>query len=102
MNYRAICHIQLVHCDRIIISTMNESMCLLFVNHCNSCFFYIVVMVKITTYEPGETNSEGIIIVNEGLSVEVCVGVSGGTVVEREVVVHVATSDLDDEKAASK
>ncbi len=33
-------------------------------------------------------------VVDEGQSVEVCVGVSGGTIVEREVVVHIATSDL--------
>ncbi len=57
-------------------------------------------MVEITT--SGEINSEGVILVDEGQSVEVCVGVSGGTIVERDVVVHVATSDLDDEKPASK
>ncbi len=39
----------------------------------------------------------------EGQSVEVCVSVSGATISEREVVVHVATSELqDDPKAASK
>ncbi len=59
------------------------------------------MIVEITT--SGETNSEGLIIVTEGESVEVCVGVSGATIVDREVVVRVATSDLQDyPKAASK
>ncbi len=53
-------------------------------------------MVEITT-------SEGVILVTEGLSVELCVSVSGATISEREVVVQVATSELpDDPKAASK
>ena len=57
-------------------------------------------MVEITT--SGVTNSEGAIAVTEGQSVEVCVSVSGATIIEREVVVHVATSELqDDEKPAS-
>ncbi len=64
------------------------------------CLPYIEVMVEITT--SGEINSDGNIHVDEGLSVEVCVGVSGGTISDREVVVRVATSDLDDVKAASK
>ena len=58
-------------------------------------------MVEITT--SGVTNSEGVILVAEGQSVEVCVSVSGATISEREVVVQVATSELqDDPKAASK
>ncbi len=49
------------------------------------------------------TNIEGVILVTEGEFVEVCVGVSGATIVDREVVVRVATSDLQDNpKAASK
>ncbi len=58
-------------------------------------------MVKFTT-SAGE-NIEGVILVAEGQSVEVCVSVSGATISEREVVVQVATSELqDDPKAASK
>ena len=57
--------------------------------------------VEITT--SGVTISDSEILVDEGLSVEVCVSVSGATISEREVVVHVATSDLQiDEKPASK
>ncbi len=59
-------------------------------------------MVDIATFEPEKTNTEGIIVVDEGQSVELCVSVSGATISEREVVVHVATSELDDIKAASK
>ncbi len=56
-------------------------------------------MVKFTT----GANIEGIIVVDEGQSVEVCVAISGATISEREVVVQVATSELqDDPKAASK
>ena len=59
------------------------------------------VMVEIRT--SGVTNSDGDILLDEGQSVEVCVSVSGATISEREVVVHVATSELpDDEKPASK
>ncbi len=58
------------------------------------------VMVDFTS--SAGTIIEAVILVDEGQSVEVCVGVSGGTIVDREVVVHVATSDLDDEKPASK
>ncbi|XP_064407145.1 uncharacterized protein LOC135351979 isoform X2 [Halichondria panicea] len=59
-----------------------------------------VVMVKFTT-SAGE-NIEGVILVAEGQSVEVCVSVSGATISEREVVVQVATSELqDDPKAAT-
>ncbi len=61
---------------------------------------FIEVMAEITT--SGVTNSEGDILVTEGQSVEVCVAISGATISEREVVVHVATSKLDDIKAASK
>ncbi len=62
---------------------------------------FIEVMVEITT--SGVTNSDGDVLVDEGQSVEVCVSVSSATISEREVVVHVATSDLqDDEKPASK
>ncbi len=51
-------------------------------------------MVEITT---------GAMIVDEGQSVEVCAEISSGTISETQVVVHVATSDLqDDEKPASK
>ena len=51
-------------------------------------------MVEITT---------GAMIVDEGQSVEVCAEISGATISETHVVVHVATSDLqDDEKPASK
>ena len=58
-------------------------------------------MVEITT--SGVTNSYSGIRVDEGQSVEVCVSVSGATISEREVVVHVATSHLqNDEKPASK
>ena len=57
-------------------------------------------MVEITT--SGVTNSDSDILVDEGQSVEVCVSVSGATISEREVVVQVATSDLQDNpKAAS-
>ncbi len=49
------------------------------------------------------TSSEAVIPVDEGKSVEVCVSVNGATISEREVVVQVATSELqDDPKAASK
>ncbi len=48
-------------------------------------------------------NLEAVTVVDEGQSVEVCVSVSGATISEREVVVQVATSELqDDPKAASK
>ncbi|XP_064407623.1 mucin-3A-like isoform X2 [Halichondria panicea] len=58
------------------------------------------VMVEIRT--SGVTNSDGDILLDEGQSVEVCVSVSGATISEREVVVHVATSELpDDEKPAT-
>ncbi|XP_064396234.1 mucin-2-like [Halichondria panicea] len=58
------------------------------------------VMVEITT--SGVTNSYSGIRVDEGQSVEVCVSVSGATISEREVVVHVATSHLqNDEKPAT-
>ncbi|XP_064396216.1 uncharacterized protein LOC135343165 isoform X2 [Halichondria panicea] len=57
------------------------------------------VMAEITT--SGVTSSEGDILVTEGQSVQVCVAISGATISEREVVVHVATSELDDIKAAT-
>ncbi len=62
--------------------------------------YFIEVMAEITT--SGVTNSEGDILVSEGQSIQVCVAISGATISEREVVVHVATSELDDIKAASK
>ncbi len=59
------------------------------------------MIVEITT--SGVTNSDGEILFEEGQSVQVCVAISGATISEREVVVHVATSELpDDEKPASK
>ncbi len=59
------------------------------------------VMVDFTS--SAGTIIEAVIAVTEGQSVEVCVGVSGATIVDREVVVHVATSELQDNpKAASK
>ena len=62
--------------------------------------YFIEVMAEITTL--GVTNSEGDILVTEGQSVQMCVAISGATISEREVVVRVATSELDDIKAASK
>ncbi|XP_064396201.1 uncharacterized protein LOC135343155 [Halichondria panicea] len=57
------------------------------------------VMAEITT--SGVTNSEGDILVTEGQSVQVCVAISGATISDREAVVRVATSELDDIKAAT-
>ena len=62
--------------------------------------YFIEVMAEITT--SGVTNSEGDILVTEGQSVQVCVAISGATISDREAVVRVATSELDDIKAASK
>ncbi len=58
-------------------------------------------MVEFTTL--AGTNIEALTAAPEGQSVQVCVSVSGATISEREVMVHVATSELqDDPKAASK
>ena len=66
----------------------------------NICF--AEVMVEFTIF--AGTKLEAVIAVTEGQpTVEVCVEVSGATISEREVMVHVATSELqDDPKAASK
>ncbi|XP_064407627.1 receptor-type tyrosine-protein phosphatase T-like [Halichondria panicea] len=59
------------------------------------------VMVEFTIF--AGTKLEAVIAVTEGQpTVEVCVEVSGATISEREVMVHVATSELqDDPKAAT-
>ncbi len=58
-------------------------------------------MVEFTTLTG--TNIDSVINVDEGQSIEWCVSISGATISEREVVVQVATSELqDDPKAASK
>ncbi len=60
-------------------------------------------MVEFTTSAGTSTDSEGVILVTEGQSVEVCVAISGATISDREVVVQVSTSQLQgDSKAASK
>ncbi len=61
------------------------------------------MVVEFTNSAGTSTDSEGVILVTEGQSVEVCVAISGGTISEREVVVQASTSQLqDDSKAASK
>ncbi len=62
-----------------------------------------MVVVEFTTSAETSTDSEGVILVTEGQSVEVCVTFSGATTSERQVVVQVSTGELqDDSKAASK